>query len=250
MIELIFIFIFGTCVGSFLNSFVQELETRDGVRRRRSHCDHCKTKLRLLDLVPVLSFMFLGGRCRYCRERLSWQYPAVEIATGLLFIVTFLLFSGDALDLGTHILLLCILLVVFIYDLKHYLIPDSMIIAGLLITLPYTLLNFSMDHVWAALIPASIFAAIHFLSRGEWMGLGDAKLILLLGWFLGFPEILVGVFVSVFLGAFVGSALVLFKSKGWKSEIPFGPFLIIGGGVALVWGEVLAETYLRVFGMI
>ena len=250
------IFLFGLCIGSFLNVVIYRLEKEQSFVKGRSYCPHCKHQLSWLDLVPVASFLFLKGKCRYCHKRISTQYPIVELATGLIFLFIFW-FSGFYWTLGIgvwELVKLCFMLyvassliVIFVYDLKYYLIPDSVLFPAILITFTYRFfqfLNFS-NFIVAALIASGCFLFIFLISKGNWMGFGDVKLAILLGLLLGFPNILVGLFLSFFFGAIIGVALIYLNKKGLKSEVPFAPFLIAGTFIAIFLGQEIVNWYMH-----
>ncbi len=258
------IFIFGLVVGSFLNCVIYRLALPKGRPRRkasflrgRSYCPHCKHILHTRDLIPVLSFIILGGKCRYCRKKISWQYPLVEIATGLLFVLI-LSFSAEGgqnlLDICFLFLVSCFLIVIFVYDLKHFIIPDKIIYPAIGIALIYNFyqlltthypLSTVLNNLYAAFGAAVFFLAIVLVSRGKWMGLGDVKLSFLMGLFLGFPNILIALFFAFLIGAIIGVGLILAKRKTLKSEVPFGPFLVTGTFIALFWGPTIIDWYLN-----
>src|SRR3989344_4664509 len=185
-----FIFLIGLCVGSFLNCVIYRLalpnfsfwKNLGGLNR--SYCPHCKYNLAWLDLIPVFSFLFLKGKCRYCKKKISLQYPIVEILTGLVFLLIFFIMQ----------------------DIEQ---PDNFI----------------------------NFLFLFLISKGKWIGFGDVKLAILLGFLLGFPNILSGLFLSFFFGAIIGLILMFLNKKGLESEIPFAPFLIIGTFVAMFFGD-------------
>jgi prepilin signal peptidase PulO-like enzyme (type II secretory pathway) len=264
----LFIFIFGAAVGSFLNSVIHRLEKNESFLFKRSSCPSCKHILRWHDLIPVLSFLYLQGRCRYCSQKISWQYPTVEIATGLLFLLIFNfqfsifnqfpIFNFQSFLFSIFYFLISIfLIVIFVYDLKHYIIPDKIVYPAIAISLFYRL--FAIWNLPAPLktegfliggfgiLPSLLFLAIILLSRGIWMGMGDFKLAILMGLILGFPNILVALFLAFFSGAIIGIALIIVGQKTFKSEVPFGPFLITGTFIALFWGEKITNWYLNLF---
>ena len=140
------------------------------------------------------------------------------------------------------------MLIIFVYDLKYYLIPDKVVYPGIVIAIIYQILAnwslFSIVNLGLAILPAFILLAIILFSHGAWMGLGDFKLAILMGLFLGWPNILFALFSAFFLGAIIGAVLIILKKKGLKSEIPFGPFLVTGTFLALFWGEKVINWYL------
>lgn len=247
MIFYFIIFLFGLAVGSFLNCVIYRLEKKKSFFKGRSYCPHCKHVLSWRDLVPLFSFLLLKRRCRHCQKKISWQYPLVELATGFLFlsIVNF----QNLIEICFLLLISCFLIVIFVYDLKYYIIPNKVIYPAIAIAFLYRLFEFLKSGVYspfvAAFAAAAFFLVIILISRGKWMGLGDVKLAFFMGLFLGYPNVLVALFLAFFIGAIIGVGLILAGKKTLKSEVPFGPFLIIGTFIALFWGEVLVNWYLN-----
>ncbi|MCK4891200.1 MAG: prepilin peptidase, partial [Candidatus Pacebacteria bacterium] len=263
------ILILGLIVGSFLNVVIFRLENGEKIVNDRSKCLRCKHVLAWYDLIPVLSFIFLKGKCRYCEERISWQYPVVEMGTGILFIIVFSIqysvFSIFYLLFWFYIV--SALIVIFVYDLKHYIIPDKVIYPAIAITFIYRLfeiLNFghlNLFRIWnlpaqgwsalggeignlitvfnpfiAAILASAFFLSIVLLTHGRGMGGGDVKLGFLMGLILGWPLVLIALFLSFILGSIIGIFLILVGKKKMKSMIPFGPFLVLGTFIAMFWG--------------
>jgi len=255
-----FVFIFGLCIGSFLNCVIYRLEQKKSLKGR-SFCPHCKHKLFWQDLFPVFSFLLLGGRCRYCKKSISWQYPIVELFTGILFILVFSL-ACPMSTLYQYISVLYLfyissaLIVIFVYDLKHYIIPDKVLFPAIITALIY---NFILllpgaepaQHMFytflAAIIASGFFLIIFLISKGKWMGFGDVKLAVLMGLLLGLPNVLAALFLAFFFGAIIGIILMVFKKKSLKSEIPFGPFLIFGTFMAMLYGNQMVQWYMHLF---
>ena len=251
------VFILGLAVGSFLNCVIYRLEKNKSFLKGRSFCPYCKHVLKLQDLIPVFSFLILKGKCRYCRKKISWQYPLVEIATGLLFVFILnyelgimnyeILDFGFILNFLFLILTFSFLILIFVYDLKHYIIPDKVVYPAIIISFVYLIAVYDMRLMMYAFLSA-VFASGFFLfivliSQGRWMGLGDVKLAFFMGLFLGFPNILVALFFAFLIGAIIGIGLILKGKKSLKSEVPFGPFLIIGTFIAFFWGEIIINWY-------
>src|SRR3989344_2468933 len=252
MLIYFFIFIFGLIVGSFLNSVIYRLEQGQSFIKGRSFCPHCKHQLSWQDLIPVFSFLILKGRCRYCQKTISWQYPLVEFFTGILFILIFFYASNIPYSIF-YILISCFFIVIFVYDLKHYIIPDKVIYPAIVAAFLFRIWNFGNWDLFGILnlvfgiLPSLFFLAIIIFSQGKWMGLGDFKLAVLMGLFLGWPDIIVALFSAVFLGAIIGIGLIISKEKTLKSEVPFGPFLVFGTFLALFWGGKIINFYLNLF---
>lgn len=229
--------------------------------RGRSFCPHCHRQISWFDLIPVISFFILRGRCRYCRKKISWQYPFVELATGLLFVLIFnfqLPIASFYQFIGLIYLLAvsCFLVVIFVYDLKHYLIPDKVIFPAIAAVFTYRIFEFFSNKpngdlnfqflvfpFFAAVLASSFFLVIFLVSRGKWIGFGDVKLAFFLGLFLNWPNILAGLFFSFFLGALTGTFLIILRKKNLKSEVPFAPFLVIGTLLSFFAGEAFMDWY-------
>ncbi len=250
--DLLFVFLLGLAVGSFINCAIYRVHIKKSMEGT-SFCPHCKHGLSAKDLVPVLSWVFLLGRCRYCKEKISIQYPLVELATGILFF-SFYYFSATSLITSFYLLFVVSLLTfIFVYDLKHYIIPDFAVFSLIGASLLYRTLQFFMENnaeiflysIYSALGAFLLFFFIFYLTKGKGMGFGDVKYVVFMGLFLGFPQIIVGLFLSFFLGAIIGLVLLLTKAKKMKSQIPFGPFLITGTILSYFFGEFLVQWYLN-----
>lgn len=251
------VFIFGTIIGSFLNVVILRYNTGVSFFSGRSFCTSCGKKLFWYELVPVISFFVLRGKCAGCRSKISWQYPLVEIATGLLFLVTSYTLhvtSFDAHFLLTtfyYFIIWSILIIISVYDVRHKIIPDLLVFLFAGIALVHFVLVTGLGNIfhapyswdlWAGPLFAFPFAALWFFSQGRWMGLGDAKLALGIGWFLGLIKGGTAIVLGFWIGAVVGLLLVgahrfsigkrFNIHYGLQSEIPFGPFLILGTIIA------------------
>jgi len=251
------VFILGLMVGSFLNCVIYRLEKEESFLRGRSYCPNCKHVLSWQDLIPVISFFLLKRKCRYCQKPISWQYPLIEILTGLIFLLIFN-FQFPIFNIFSFLYYLIIssfLIVVFVYDLKHSLIPDAVIYPAIFVVFLYRLFEtYEFGNSQSLISPlisafsASLFfLAIVLISKGKWMGTGDIWLAFLMGLVLGWPNILVALMLAFFIGAIIGVALIILGRKSMKSEIPFGPFLVLGTFLALFWGEKIVSWYLNFY---
>jgi leader peptidase (prepilin peptidase)/N-methyltransferase len=235
----------GAILGSFLNALLFRFNTGKGMGGR-SRCMRCNHTLAALDLVPILSFVLLGGRCRYCASRISAQYPLVEFAAALLSGALFVTFGDDLLLYAFWLVVWLTVLFIFVYDLRHMIIPWS---ASLfLLFCAFVSLAFSpapMANLLAGICLALPLFLLSLISAGRWMGWADSLFELSLGMFLGFSVGLSGLLLGIWTGALVGVAIVLWarltpkrRSRGTKrgftiqSEIPFAPFLALGAAVA------------------
>lgn len=264
MIEAIFIFIFGTVIGSFLNAFIWRLSVEESVLKGRSHCVHCSHDLSAGDLIPIVSFLLLKGKCRYCKKSISWQYPLVEIATGVLFVCAYTVFiqavptgllfalaSGEhareLLILARDLFFISALMVLFVYDVRWYLLPDVVTIPAIVIALALNLM-LGMDFLnllLAAVVGGGFFLAQYVVSRGTWIGGGDIRLGALMGVMLGWPAVLYALFIAYIGGAIISIFLLALKKKGMKSEIPFGPFLCAATMYMLLYGNTIIQWFTK-----
>jgi len=239
-------FIFGLIVGSFLNCVIYRLEIGKSALKGRSFCPHCQHQLKWQDLIPIFSFLILRGKCRYCKKPIFWQYPLVELITGILFLLFFIFhFSFFIFIISSF------LIIIFVYDLKHYIIPDKIIYPAIVIAFLYQLFNHwsliinHLNFIYSALGASFFFLLIVLASRGKGMGIGDIKLGFLMGLILGWPNILVALFLAFLIGAIIGIGLMISRKKTLKSEVPFGPFLVTGTFLALFWGQNIINWYLN-----
>lgn len=246
---LIWVFLLGLIIGSFLNVVILRHQTGRALSGR-SGCSSCGKKLSWHELLPVFSFLAQGGRCRSCQSKISWQYPLVELLTGFLFAIIFWHLAGSPAQAGDWLaitfywVMASLLVVITVYDLKHQIIPDRFVFA--LIVLAFLkpvvllenpiLLNLGWGVVGGFAVSLPLFV-LWLVSRGRWLGFGDVKLALGIGLLLGWQLGLSALMLSFWLGAIVGLFLILWgktqlwrkgKSYTMKSEVPFAPFLILG----------------------
>lgn len=273
-----FVFFFGLIIGSFLNALIWRLHTGESMMER-SKCPKCGKMIAWYDNIPVLSYLFLLGKCRKCHSHISIQYPVVELITGLLFVLAFnfqfsifstMIFKDGIINFQTisnelifkldyeffialfrDFFLISVMTIVFVYDLRWYLILD-------VITLPAVgvlfVLNLVLGISWYSLLISGIIGGGFFLlqfviSRGKWIGGGDIRLGFLMGVALGWPGILIALMLSYVGGAVIGGFLIIFGKKKWGSQVPFGVFLSVATIVTLFWGDYLAQWYLGFIGL-
>ena len=241
------IFGFGLIVGSFLNCVIYRLEIGKSFLGGHSFCPYCKHELVWHDLIPVFSFLMLKGKCRYCQKPISIQYPLIELTTAILFVLVFN--SQNLLNTGYLLLTTSFLIIIFVYDLKHYIIPDKVIFPAILTSFLFlfTTNSLLLNTVLSAFGASFFFLLIYLISQGQWMGFGDVKLSFLMGLHLGFPNILVALFSAFFTGAIIGLILIAQNKKTLKSIVPFGPFLVFGTFLAMFYGELIINWYCNLF---
>lgn len=259
---IIIFFILGLIVGSFLNVVIYRLSVAESFTAGRSKCPHCQTMIRWYDNIPLVSFIILNAKCRDCKKGISWQYPLVEFFTGVLFVLVgmkfFVLEDAQTWIMAGYFLgVVSFLAVIFVYDLLHMEIPNLVIWVAVFWSVVFNLIldwenkilpNGPLDlltysGVLAAVSAFAFFFLLVIKSKEKWMGLGDAYLVIFLGLFLGWPNILLALFLAFSLGAIIGLALVALRKKGMKSPIPFAPFLVAGSIVAMFWGNQIINWY-------
>ncbi len=253
LIELILIFILGLCVGSFINVLIDRIPNNKGFIKGRSYCDHCKKKLGVFDLVPLFSFLILQGKCRCCKKKISLYYPIVECVTAVLFVAAFYFLSSTSYHLSSiiyHLFIVSSLLAIFFIDLKYGIIPDKIVYPAIALSLGYLLLT-SQDivpYLLSALGAFVFFLMLLILTSGKGMGWGDVKFVILMGLLLGFPGIVVGLYLAFLTGAVVGVILILWRKKKLKgSTIPFGPFLVLGTILSLFYSDFFLKILMLKF---
>ena len=290
-----FIFIIGLFIGSFLNVLIDRLPLEKNPWKGRSKCDFCNHSLSPLDLIPIFSFIILGGKCKYCHKKLSFQYPLIEILTGIMYVSIFVNISklSNVLNpfdfaqgikltvlnlpvLLSYLSLLVIFssfLVIFVADVKYQIIPDEMLVslgvgvllmlvskipafAGMTIRGEDSSLAFGMTtgmfriaipYLLSGLTTGLFFLTIYLVTKRKGMGFGDVKLAPLLGLFLGFPKIIVSLYIAFLTGAIFSIILIILGKKEWKSKIAFGPFLIIGASLSYFIGDLITKWYMNFF---
>ena len=247
----IIIFIIGASIGSFLNVLIDRLPQGKSILGR-SQCDFCHKKLKWFDLIPIISFIFLGGRCRYCHKKLSWQYPTVEVLTGLSFLLVFnLQFSVFSL-IAIWGIVSC-LIVIFFSDLKYHLISDYLLLALFIFSLSYHLTSGVSISQYSYLFGSGLIVAapiflIYFLSRERAMGLGDVYLSAIIGFLLGWKAGFIALYIAFITGAIFGIIMMILHKKKLKSRIAFGPFIVIGTTIMLFWGKKVFDIIKQIYG--
>lgn len=241
----ILVFIFGLVVGSFLNVVVFRIDNLKTIWLSRSHCPKCKKTLRWYDMVPFLSYLALGGKCRFCKSKISIQYPLVELFTALFFLLLYLMF-GLTLPLFFYLIIFSILMVVFVYDLKFQMVPETFVWAALILALlgSWYFGNFGfLNMIYGGLIGGGILAFIVIISKEKWMGAGDIKIGAILGILCGYPVVFFGMFLAFLVGAIVGLVYIKIVGKTIKAAIPFAPFLIFAAYFSVIFGAAIVSWY-------
>ncbi len=261
LLTTLFLFIFGTVIGSFLNVVIYRTLKDESWVKGRSKCENCHKLIHWYDNIPLLSYFILGGKCRNCKTPIAITHPVVEFLTGTLFVWWY--WGGSLFFRITHeplryvqpifwLMVGLILLVILCVDFIYYVIPDEAIVILTALTLLYRIALMvtgvmQVADFGRALVGAVglslFFAFLWFVSKKKGMGFGDVKLVFPLGLLMGWPNMLVGMFLAFIFGSIMGIGLMFARKKTWKQAIPFGPFLVIGTIGALVWGNQLMQWY-------
>ncbi len=242
-----FLFVLGLSIGSFLNVIIDRVANADNPFKGHSHCDHCKKRLAWYDLIPVVSWLTLGGRCRYCGGKLSPYYPLIEVVTGLAFVLVAIIVP--LLDLGYWWVITSALIVIFFTDLKYGIIPDIVVFPGIFLGLIKIVLTgvlagqFEWGGIIAGILAMVFFYFLRLFTRGRGMGLGDVKLVLLMGLILGHPGLWIALYFAFLTGGIAGAILILLRKKKLQQSVPFGPFLVTGTVLTLILAKPLVKLW-------
>jgi leader peptidase (prepilin peptidase)/N-methyltransferase len=248
------VFVFGLMVGSFLNVCIARIPKGESIVSPGSRCPNCETAIRWYDNIPVLSYVLLGGRCRNCKTRISPRYVIVEIVTAIAFVIQAWVIGDYPLLLASRLVFTALLVALFCIDLEVQRLPDPLTFTGLGVGL---LGSLWLPPGWqASLIGAALGAGILLAIRLIWqwlrgvdaMGLGDVKMLAMIGAFLGWRQVLVTLFLSTLAGAIVGVAIGAAKgSRSMQLRLPFGTFLAVAAFVASLVGEELLRWYMTLY---
>jgi leader peptidase (prepilin peptidase)/N-methyltransferase len=241
--------VLGLCVGSFLNVVIYRLPRGQSLSSPPSRCTRCGRRLTWYDNIPIVSWLALRGRCRQCGERISPQYPIVEAVTAIVALVIVLMTPPGVL-LASRLVLAAILIVLFVIDLEHQILPNAITLPGIAIGLAFSVFAPPglLDAVLGALLGAGVLygiaAAYYLVRKEEGMGMGDVKMLAMIGAFLGWRAVLLTLVMSSFAGSLVGVALMTLHRGGMKYALPFGTFLALGALLAMLVGEPILDWYL------
>jgi prepilin signal peptidase PulO-like enzyme (type II secretory pathway) len=236
------IFFLGASIGSFLHLIADRIIREETFVRGKSYCEKCHHQLSFIDLVPVISFLFLKGKCRYCKTKLSVYYPFSEIFTGVIFLMVVTSVGlTSPLALIFYLYSVSSLIVIFLNDIKYGIIPDKIVYPAVFITFIFQLLTqypFPLPYLFSAIGSGAFFLLLFLVTKGKGMGFGDVKLGFYMGLLLGFPFIIYALYMAFLTGAFVSLILIMWRRKHLKSTIPFGPFLVIATMIVMLFPHV------------
>lgn len=246
LIFYIWIFLFGIVIGSFLNVCILRIPNRESIAKDRSHCMQCGYQLKWYDLIPLFSYLFLGGRCRQCKKHISLQYPIIEGVNGLLYVLIFVI-KGWNLDAVIYCFLASALLTLSVIDFRTYEIPFGINVFIFILGIVHLLLHISdwKQYLIGLVLVSGIFEIIFLASKGRAIGGGDVKLMaaagLLIGWKLSY--------LAMIAGCVIGSVIHLIRMKVAKEghKLAMGPYLAIGILLSVLWGESFLGWYFGLF---
>ena len=245
----IFAFVLGLCIGSFLNVCIYRLPVSKSIVHPGSRCSNCDTPIAFYDNIPVLSYLWLRGRCRHCRTTIPMRYPMVEILGGLFALGTYLKFGLTVEALIYYIFIAGLLVVTFI-DLDHRIIPDAITLPGIPIFFAagFLLPDITYKDALLGILlgGGSLFLVAwvyHLITKKEGMGGGDIKLLAMMGAIVGWRGVFFTIFVASLVGTLAGLTVMLQSHKGMKLAVPFGPFLSIGSIMYIFFGTELIYWY-------
>lgn len=244
LLKYIFLFLVGIVFGSFISVLSWRIPRSLSFIKGRSICPKCRKQIKWFDNIPLLSYLFLGGKCSNCKNHISLRYPLIEFLSGICFVlIHYFINLQDVFNIFQLVFVLTIfviLLTIFVIDLEHQIIPDSLVFVGIGLVLIYSLLiihNSIFTLLFPGFLAASFLMIIHLLTKGRGMGLGDVKFAVLGGMIVGLKLLPVWLLISFVLGGVAGIFLMIFKKAKLKTKIAFGPFLILGIGLALLFGH-------------
>lgn len=253
---MIYMYMIGTIFGSFFNVCIFRIPNNQSISNPPSHCYNCNNRLKPLDLVPILSWVFLKGQCRYCGQKISPRYALVELLTGVLFVLVYNVYGLNIITLY-YLILVSLLVIITFIDIDHYIIPNGLIIFGAIFGVLFSLIGQSIelkDSILGAVISGGgMFLLIYLIElvvKKEVMGGGDIKLFAMIGLFLGVQGGLLTILLSIYVGAIYGIGIILdskIKKKEYNSVIPYGPFISVGAIIVILYGDNIINWYLNIF---
>ncbi len=241
--------IYGLFIGSFLNVCIYRIPAGISLVKPPSSCGSCGHRLNYIDMLPVINYIINKGKCKYCKSSYSMQYPLIELLNGILYLLVALKY-GFSLNSILYCIIVSMLIVISMIDLKHKIIPDGLIITGVIIGIIYILLDKTIifNRLIGLGMGLGLFLAIAVLTNA--MGGGDIKLMAVLGLIFGIKGVLFITLFSFVIGAVISVALLTLKMKSRKDEIPFGPFISLSALIYIFYGTEIINWYFKTIGLI
>lgn len=240
-------FIIGICIGSFANVVIFRVPKGESIVFPNSHCTSCGSELKPYDLIPIISYIIIRGKCRYCGERISIKYPITEAIFGLLFLLAYLKY-GNGYLLYKYLILISIILIIGLIDLYTTNVYSNTIVIGIMLSLIFIIIelikgNSIVTYILGAGVGGLFIYLIILITKG--MGEGDIEIIVLCGLYLGFKETMLVLFLSFIIGGLISIILILTKIKSRKDYIPFGQFISIATLIVIFFGQNILKWYLN-----
>ena len=249
----VFSVVFGLVIGSFLNVCIYRIPEKKSIITPPSSCPYCEKRIRFYDNIPLLSYLFLRGRCRHCGRSISWQYPAVEGLTGLLSLFLYIRY-GLSFQYLFMLAFVALLVAISFIDVRHQIIPDILSLPGILMGLGISLFwahGFWLDSLIGSAAGGGALLSVAYgyekLTGREGIGGGDIKLMAMIGAWVGWRALPLILLISSLTGAVIGTLFLLWAGKGYRARIPFGPFLSLAAVLHILWGNQLTRWYLGLF---
>jgi len=253
MEKIIIITVFGLAWGSFLNVLIYRIPRDMSILRPASSCPSCKKKIKVYDNIPVISYLVLGGKCRFCRARIPLSYPLVEVLTPLSFLILYLHHSLSFFFFASCLFASAMIVLGFI-DFYHQIIPDEITLPGLVLALVYSAFrdDFSLTQALIGAVTGAgflllVYGTYYLVRKKEGLGMGDVTMMLLIGAYLGWRQTFFTLILASFVGALVGVCFIFFRKKDFQYSLPFGTFLAPAAYFSLLWGEKIIRAYLSLF---
>jgi len=238
--EYIILFIFGLVFGSFIGAVTWRIPNSLSFVKGRSICPNCKSKISWFDNIPLFAYLFLGGKCRNCKKKISFRYFLIELLTGLGFVLVGMLTLPNFTLLIYYLIIFVLMELIFVIDYENQYIPDSIVFLGIIFIFflsPIITHQQLFTFLFSGFLASSFLLLIHIVTRGRGMGLGDVKFAVLGGMFLGLKLMPIWLLMAFLTGGIVGSILILIGKAKMKTKIAFGPFLVFGLALAIVFGD-------------
>ena len=235
----IIIFLFGLVIGSFLSAFSFRYPKNISIVKGRSVCDDCGKTISWYDNIPLVSYLFLWGKCRNCKKHISLRYPAIELITAIGFLSIYFYRSFLPYNFFFLTFIFCLLVLIFVIDIEHQIIPDVFVFIGVFVTASYFMLahfDFLFANIFAGFVAALFLLLVNLITRGRGMGLGDVKFAILGGLLMG-KFTFIWMLIAFLTGGVVGSILILGRKAGLKDKIAFGPFLVFALIMTVIFGN-------------
>ncbi len=253
MEKIIIIIVFGFAWGSFLNVLIYRIPRDMSIIQPASSCPSCRKKIKVYDNIPIISYLILGGKCRYCKAKIPLTYPLVEFLTPLSFILLYTHYSLSFFFFASCLFASAMIVLGFI-DFFHMILPDVITLPGLVLAIVYSFFREDLN-LTQALIGAVtgagflllVYGTYYLVRKKEGLGMGDVTMMLLIGAYLGWKQAFFTLILASFVGALVGVFVILFRKKDFQFSLPFGTFLAPAAFFSLLWGEKILRAYLSLF---